>query len=134
MQPGQGLEQGAGCPQAMAWREDPLDTETGVSTVLPRLLLFAFLSLWFFPVCNKQQQSVGRRSSSTCRPLQPPRLLGRQRPLEPSGSIVACIMAPLRSWRLSPPGLAHRSRAGSTHEPRALLTLLTPRAQARGHV
>lgn len=37
--------------------------ETEASTVTPRLLLFAFLSLWFFPECNQQQQPVEDLSS-----------------------------------------------------------------------
>lgn len=65
----------------------------GVSRVpqLPgRLLLFAFLSLWFFlcVIKNGRPRSVGRGSSVHLLPPVP-LLLGGQRHLEPAGSIAA---------------------------------------------
>lgn len=89
--------------------------------------LFAFAHPRLVPVCEKRQHLWGEDSTSALRGRGLPR---RQRPLEPAGRI-----APGSAPPSSPGPPAHRCGSKeNTCEPRALLTLLTPGGQMRGHL
>lgn len=126
IRPGQGLERSHG----LSGRRTDAQTESAASSA-PRLLWFAFLSLWFFFLCVIKTRAVCGRGPSVHLLPPVPHLLGGQRHLEPAGSIAAgwilgrSLPGGRPAWTCSP------VQRGNTHEPRALLTLLSPGVQMR---
>lgn len=134
IRPGRGLEQGARC-RATASQGRPLtdaETESALFLSSSASLVCIFKLVVFFLCVIKNSGLWGEDPQSTCCPLLPHTFWEDSALWSLLGA--SQLDGAREDHARSSPWTCSPAQKGNTHEPRALLTLLSPGVRMRGHL